>query len=43
MPQPLTIILVEKNGEYLVYRIPDNKVLKSVAYSPADLNSIVER
>ena len=35
--------IVEKNGEYLVYRIPDNKVLKSVAYSPADLKSIVER
>lgn len=33
----------EKNGEYLVYRIPDNKVLKSIAYSPADLKSIVER
>lgn len=32
----------EKNGEFLVYRIPDDKVLKSVAYSPADLKSIVE-
>lgn len=35
--------IVEKNGEYLVYRIPDNKVLKSVKYSPADIKSIVER
>lgn len=35
--------IVQKNDEYLVYRIPDDKVLKSVAYSPADLKSIVER
>lgn len=34
--------VVEKNGEYLVYRIPDRKVLKSVDYSPADIKSIVE-
>ena len=35
--------IVEKNSEFLVYRIPDDKVLKSVAYSPADLKKIVER
>lgn len=35
--------IVEKDGEYLVYRIPDDKVLKSVAYSPADLKSIIEK
>tara|TARA_B100000497_G_C7652552_1_gene392674 strand:+ start:52 stop:528 length:477 start_codon:yes stop_codon:yes gene_type:complete len=31
----------EKNGEYLVYRVGDEKVLKSVEYSPADLKSMV--
>jgi predicted HAD superfamily Cof-like phosphohydrolase len=31
----------EKNGEYLVYRVGDEKVLKSVEYSPADLKKIV--
>lgn len=34
--------VVEKNGEYLVYRQADRKVLKSVEYSPADIKSIVE-
>ncbi|MEL6122489.1 MAG: hypothetical protein AAFR14_02110, partial [Bacteroidota bacterium] len=34
--------IVFKNGEYLVYRKGDRKVLKSVNYSPADLASIVE-
>ncbi|WP_235299015.1 nucleoside triphosphate pyrophosphohydrolase family protein [Portibacter marinus] len=29
--------IVESNGEYLVYRIEDGKVLKSVNYSPADI------
>jgi predicted HAD superfamily Cof-like phosphohydrolase len=29
----------ESNGEYLVYRIEDGKVLKSVNYSPADIKS----
>lgn len=29
----------ESNGEYLVYRIDDGKVLKSVNYSPADIAS----
>lgn len=32
----------EKNGEYLVFRQSDSKVLKSVNYSEADLKSIVE-
>jgi predicted HAD superfamily Cof-like phosphohydrolase len=31
----------EKGGKYLVYRSEDNKVLKSVNYSPADLASII--
>lgn len=35
--------IVEKGEEYLVYRVKDKKVLKSVAYSPADIKSIVER
>lgn len=34
--------ITEKQGKFLVYREGDNKVLKSVAYSPADLKSIVE-
>ena len=29
--------IVQKGDEYLVYRDGDNKVLKSVAYSPADI------
>lgn len=33
--------IVEKNGEYLVYRDGDRKVLKSVAYSPADIKSTI--
>ncbi len=33
----------EREGEYLVYRTADNKVLKSVYYSEADLESIVMR
>jgi len=32
----------EDSGKYLVYRTADNKTLKSVFYSPADLESIVE-
>lgn len=31
----------EKNGEYLVFRREDGKVLKSIHYSAADLKSIV--
>lgn len=30
-------IIEEKNDEFLVFRIPDRKVLKSVNYSPADI------
>lgn len=30
-------IIEEKDGEFLVFRIPDRKVLKSVNYSPADI------
>ncbi|AXE17784.1 hypothetical protein DR864_08565 [Runella rosea] len=32
----------EDSGKYLVYRTADNKTLKSIFYSPADLESIVE-
>ena len=32
----------EKDGLYLVFRMPDNKTLKSVNYSPADLRGILE-
>jgi len=31
-----------KEDKFLVFRIPDNKVLKSVEYSPADLKSILK-
>ncbi|HUH72983.1 MAG TPA: nucleoside triphosphate pyrophosphohydrolase family protein [Chitinophagales bacterium] len=31
----------EKDGLYLVYRTSDNKTLKSVAYSPADLKGML--
>ncbi len=31
-----------KDDKFLVLRIPDNKVLKSVEYSPADLKSILK-
>lgn len=34
---------VEEDGLFLVYRKDDNKTLKSVAYSPADLASILEQ
>jgi len=33
--------IVEKNGEYLVYRKGDKKVLKSVKYSPANLKQFI--
>ena len=33
--------IVEREGEYLVYRKEDGKVLKSVNYSPANLAAIV--
>lgn len=32
----------EKNGEYLVFRTSDKKVLKSINYSEADLKSIIK-
>ena len=32
----------ERNGEYLVYRNGDQKVLKSINYSPADLNQFLD-
>ncbi len=35
---------IKKDGDvYKVYRISDNKVLKSINYSPADLKSILEK
>jgi len=34
-------IIKEKEGEFLVYRENDNKVLKSVKYSPADIKSLL--
>jgi predicted HAD superfamily Cof-like phosphohydrolase len=33
----------EEAGKYLIYRKSDNKTLKSVNYSPADLDSILSR
>jgi len=33
----------EVDGHYLVYRTEDNKTLKSINYSPADIKSIIER
>ena len=32
--------IVQDGDKFLVYRIADNKVLKSVGYSPADLKGI---
>lgn len=32
-------VIKERNGQYLVFRVEDGKVLKSVNYSPADLAS----
>lgn len=35
---------IEKSGDhYLVYRTEDHKTLKSINYSPADLDSILEK
>jgi len=34
--------IVEKNDEFLVYRISDGKVLKSVNYSPANIKGMIE-
>lgn len=33
----------ERDGKFLVYRSGDNKTLKSINYSPADLKPIVEQ
>ena len=33
----------ESDGHYLVYRTEDQKTIKSINYSPADLKSIIER
>ncbi len=33
----------EDGGKYLVYRTADNKTLKSIHYSPADLVSILDK
>lgn len=33
----------ERNGEFLVYRIDDGKVLKSVNYSPANIKGLLEQ
>lgn len=33
----------ERDGKWLVYRQGDNKTLKSINYSPADLKSILEK
>ncbi|MDH5610471.1 MAG: nucleoside triphosphate pyrophosphohydrolase family protein [Cyclobacteriaceae bacterium] len=33
----------KEDGKYLVYREGDNKTLKSINYSPADLKTILER
>eukprot|EP00326_Haptolina_ericina_P036309 CAMPEP_0181232572 /NCGR_PEP_ID=MMETSP1096-20121128/35809_1 /TAXON_ID=156174 ORGANISM="Chrysochromulina ericina, Strain CCMP281" /NCGR_SAMPLE_ID=MMETSP1096 /ASSEMBLY_ACC=CAM_ASM_000453 /LENGTH=59 /DNA_ID=CAMNT_0023326885 /DNA_START=27 /DNA_END=206 /DNA_ORIENTATION=+ len=38
--QPARIEEVE--GKFLVYRLEDSKVLKSVEYSPADLAGILD-
>lgn len=35
--------IVERDGKYLVYRMDDKKVLKSVNYSPADLKNLLAR
>lgn len=34
--------ITSKDGQYLVYRKEDGKVLKSVNYSPADLKKVLE-
>ncbi len=33
--------IIEKDGKFLVHRLSDNKVLKSINYSAADLKSIL--
>lgn len=36
-------LIKQKEDKFLVYRVGDNKVLKSVAYSPADINGIIKQ
>ncbi len=38
----MTSEIKERNGEFLVYRIEDGKVLKSINYSPADIKGKLE-
>lgn len=38
-----TSFIKKSNGKFNVYREGDNKVLKSIKYSPADLKSILEQ
>lgn len=33
----------QRNGKYVVYRNGDKKVLKSIGYTPADINSILKK
>ncbi|MEQ6166076.1 MULTISPECIES: nucleoside triphosphate pyrophosphohydrolase family protein [unclassified Ekhidna] len=33
----------QRDGKWLVYRVGDNKTLKSINYSPADLKSILDK
>ena len=35
--------VVEEDGRFLVYRKEDNKTLKTIAYTPADLSKILKR
>ncbi|HET6243705.1 MAG: nucleoside triphosphate pyrophosphohydrolase family protein [Bacteroidetes bacterium] len=35
-------IVKEKDGKFLVYRESDNKTLKSIYYSPADISSVMQ-
>ena len=37
----MTSRIEERNGEFLVYRIEDGKVLKSVNYSPANIKGLL--
>ena len=34
---------MQENGTYIVYRVGDSKTLKSINYSPADLESILNK
>jgi predicted HAD superfamily Cof-like phosphohydrolase len=38
----MTSEIEESNGEFLVFRVQDGKVLKSLNYSPADLKNVLE-